>query len=193
MLRISGTAIHLTRGDTAYLSVEITNQDGTHYHIQPGDVVMLSVKRFLTASQYAFQKNANAAGEIKILPEDTAGLEFGDYRYDVQLTKANGDVHTVIDTSIFRIGHEVTCGGVSSDIASGGRIFAHGTLSGRLNVPQVFGSTDPAGGDHTQLSGRDAPEQHPVEAITGLRRELDGKLDEMEFLSSAEIQNILDS
>ena len=31
--------------------------------------------------------------------------------------------------------------------------------------------------DHSRLTNRNEEEQHPIEAITGLREELDGKLD----------------
>lgn len=108
MLSIIGTAIHLTRGDTAYLAVEITNSDGSAYEMDPGDVLALSVKKYFSDPNYVFQKIVHGAQEFKILPEDTSELDFGIYKYDVQLTKANGDVYTVIPVSDLELQREVT-------------------------------------------------------------------------------------
>ena len=40
-------------------------------------------------------------------PEDTKELEFGSYVYDIQLTKANGDVDTFITASKLKLTAEV--------------------------------------------------------------------------------------
>lgn len=69
-----------------------------------------------------------------------------------------------------------------------GRIVDEGALNGEMKVPEIFGPDD-----HCNLTGRDKPDQHPVEAITGLRSELDGKLAGGGFLTNLEIQAILDS
>jgi hypothetical protein len=45
---------------------------------------------------------------IHFEPKDTAGLEFGDYVYDVELCTAEGDVYTVIAKTGFKIREEVT-------------------------------------------------------------------------------------
>jgi hypothetical protein len=44
---------------------------------------------------------------LVIYPEDTKELEFGSYVYDIQLTKANGDIDTFITASKFKITAEV--------------------------------------------------------------------------------------
>lgn len=108
MLSISGTTIRLTRGDTAYLSVEITNSDGSVYDMDPGDELALSVKKYYQDQTYVFQKIAHGIPEFKILPEDTSGLDFGTYKYDVQLNRANGDIYTVIPMSDLELQKEVT-------------------------------------------------------------------------------------
>lgn len=51
----------------------------------------------------------------------------------------------------------------------------------------------PSESDHAKLTNRDAPDQHPIEAITRLQTELDSKLAGGGFLSNLEIQKILDS
>ena len=45
--------------------------------------------------------------KIFIDPEDTNGLEFGRYVYDVEIIK--GDIKTTIEAGILNINHEVTC------------------------------------------------------------------------------------
>lgn len=77
-------------------------------------------------------------------------------------------------------------GSISAKGVIAAQIQERETLGGKMNVPKTFGTTD-----HRQLSGRDAPDQHPVEAIIGLRVELDEKISG--FLTNMEIQKILDS
>ena len=45
---------------------------------------------------------------ITIHPEDTAELKFKTYVYDIQLTRANGQVQTIVKPSQFVVGSEVT-------------------------------------------------------------------------------------
>ena len=44
---------------------------------------------------------------LVITPEDTKSLEFGKYVYDVELTKANGDVDTFITKARIDLTEEV--------------------------------------------------------------------------------------
>ena len=48
--------------------------------------------------------------EFVIEPEDTSGLDFGNYVYDVELTLADGTVNTIIPPSTFKVMGEVTYG-----------------------------------------------------------------------------------
>lgn len=97
MLKInSDYSIELTRGDTARLTVDLINEvTGKAYEIQPGDRLHLTVKKTTRDPEAAFQKEVQGTGTFHIAPEDTAGLSFGRYRYDVQLTTAGGDVFTL--------------------------------------------------------------------------------------------------
>ena len=47
---------------------------------------------------------------IALHPEDTASMAFGDYVYDIQLTRAVGTVTTLVTPSRFRLTEEVTYG-----------------------------------------------------------------------------------
>lgn len=45
--------------------------------------------------------------KLAIKPEDTKNLAFGKYVYDIELTKANGEVDTFITKAVFKITEEV--------------------------------------------------------------------------------------
>lgn len=75
------------------------------YEMQEGDSIVFTVKKSEKDAEHLIQKT----GERIILdPVDTAELEYGRYRYDVQFTDANGFVDTVIEPSNFRVKKEVT-------------------------------------------------------------------------------------
>lgn len=84
--------IKLTRGDTAYLDVCVADSDGKEIKLTEQSEICMTVRED-TLSPILFQVAAKD-GTIKINPEDTKELEFGTYRYDVQVTLANGDVVT---------------------------------------------------------------------------------------------------
>ncbi len=102
--------IKLTRGDTARLTVDISNDlSGDSYEIAPEDTLTLSVKKSIRDEETCLQKTVTGSNTIYIQPNDTKHLAFGKYKYDVQLTTAGGDVFTVIEPSDFEIMQEVTC------------------------------------------------------------------------------------
>jgi hypothetical protein len=53
--------------------------------------------------------------------------------------------------------------------------------------------TQVAATDHAKLTGRDAPDQHPINAITGLEGTLGGKLNGDGALTNFELEAILQS
>lgn len=103
--------IRLTRGDTAYVTINITcvSSDGeVEYELQPNDKLTLSVKRKVKDTEYVFSKDLVGANIFHIKPEDTNGVKFGSYIYDVQLTTTDGDIYTIIEPTTFEIKTEVT-------------------------------------------------------------------------------------
>lgn len=109
MLKIlEDNSVELTRGDTARLLVTVTNDDGEEYAVQTGDTIELSIKKSVNDVEALVAKTIFGSNVFHIEPNDTAGLEFGTYKYDVQITTAEGDVYTVIPPSKFKITHEVT-------------------------------------------------------------------------------------
>lgn len=106
--KVKNNIITLTRGDTFKAHLTISNPDGTEYTPVEGDVVRFALKENIEDEQCLIVKNIPIDTMTLILePQDTKDLEFGSYVYDVQLTKANGEVDTFITASKFRITVEV--------------------------------------------------------------------------------------
>lgn len=110
--RIEGTTIWLTRGDSLSAQVSITEPDGSAWEPSAGDVV-----RFKAVRCYPPRHGEGEALIEKVLdnsdlllelaPADTEPLRCGEYKYDVQVTYADGRVDTVIDRASLRITEEV--------------------------------------------------------------------------------------
>lgn len=107
MLNCQNNTITLTRGDTAVLKLDITDDKGNPYKLTDGDVVIFTLKKSVMERDVIFQKSM-VDGKIIIQPQDTAGLEYGQYFYDVELTKDDGFVATVIPPHRLVISEEVT-------------------------------------------------------------------------------------
>ena len=105
-MKVSGKNLSMTRGDTESLTVSVKDTP-----FQAGDTVFFTVRPKVCAP-IALQKIATTFTDGKavfsIAPSDTEGLPFGSYVYDIQWTKANGDVVTIVKPSIFTIAEEVT-------------------------------------------------------------------------------------
>lgn len=102
-------SIELTRGDTAYITVSVLD-----YTFEKDDVILFTVKKRATEENIVFQKKytideTKEKITIKISPEDTKKSEFGNYVYDIQLTRGlTKDVHTIIPINKFTIAKEVS-------------------------------------------------------------------------------------
>ena len=96
MFYVEDQAIYLTRGDSAEVSIDLTTEGGEAYDLGAGDTLTLTVRKEPTAtSAVVFAKSVKGSGVIPIAPEDTRGAEVGQYSADIQLTTADGEVHTV--------------------------------------------------------------------------------------------------
>lgn len=100
--------IQLTRGDSAHLKVSVTKDNGEAYEIQNGDLLTLSIKKTVKDDTALLTKTIIGTDTFHIKPNDTSSLNFGKYKYDVQLTTKDEDVYTVIPPSTFEILAEVT-------------------------------------------------------------------------------------
>jgi len=110
---IEDTQILLTRGDT--LDCDIIIYDGnTEYTPASGDVIKFYLKHAKLNPQQTEYIDTEPviektiSGEnLHLDPSDTASLGFGAYVYDIELTKANGDVDTFVNNASFTILPEV--------------------------------------------------------------------------------------
>jgi hypothetical protein len=108
MLKIQSNGdIELTRGDTARLTVSVTDGQKQPYTVQADDVLILTVKKEYADAEPLIEKKITGETTFHIKPEDTAGLAFATYKYDVQIKTADGDNYTVIDDKKFKIANEV--------------------------------------------------------------------------------------
>lgn len=106
--RVNGTTIYLTRGDTFRAVITISNPDGSIYTPQEGDKVRFAMKEDIDSEELLiFRDIPIDTMELVLFPGDTKGLEYGNYVYDIQLTKANGDVDTFITKSKLKLTEEV--------------------------------------------------------------------------------------
>lgn len=103
---VQGFKIKLTRGDTFRAEVKIMNPDGSAYELQQGDAVRFRCVRKKGDSDALIQKAIGSDLILELEPHDTSHLAFGTYFYDIQLTKAGGDVDTFIPEGSFTVAPE---------------------------------------------------------------------------------------
>lgn len=113
MLRISGTNIALTRGDSAYITLGIADEKGNIFALEDGDEVRVQVRTAPNSGELLFQGTIELGMEDEIiwhiLPQDTFHVDVATYYYDAQVRLSNGDVFTFIPCSKFKLLDEVTC------------------------------------------------------------------------------------
>ena len=104
-MQVNGTSLRMTRGDNEELRVSCPERP-----FSAGDAVELTVRRVAGYGCVLLHKRVErfTDGEalIEITPEDTAGMDFGTYSYDVQATFTDLGVKTIIKPSVFEVGRE---------------------------------------------------------------------------------------
>ena len=112
MFKIKKTNIMITRGDSAYISINIQNGNGNPYRPLEGDTIQAQVRYTPTTGSIIFEATFEDDGwgglVWHIKPEDTANLSPGTYYWDAQLVMENGDTFTFIPVSQFVVEDEVT-------------------------------------------------------------------------------------
>ena len=91
--------IVMTRGDTVKLTIGAKYKDsGELYVPEQDDIIRFSVKKYLSDKTPAIVKDVSISSMLLTIdPEDTKDLSFGNYHYDVQLIRHNGDTDTFIE------------------------------------------------------------------------------------------------
>ena len=107
MHKISGNNITLTRGDTLKVKVDLY-ENNEAYTPEAGDVIRFAMKKqYSDANPILNITIPNATQILTIEPNDTKTLEFGEYKYDIEITKTDGTVDTFIAEAVFTIAPEV--------------------------------------------------------------------------------------
>lgn len=105
---VQGTMITLTRGDTFSALITITDPDDKPYTPVEGDRIRFAMKTDYNEESPLLIKEVPIDTMIlTIEPEDTKNLAFGKYVYDIELTKATGEVDTFITKAILKLTEEV--------------------------------------------------------------------------------------
>ena len=90
--------IIIPHGDTKYIKFIIKNEDGSTYTPEQGDSVRFAMKKNKTDDEPLILRQIDPETMVlKFEPNDTKDLPMDSiYVYDVELTRANGDVSTFI-------------------------------------------------------------------------------------------------
>lgn len=108
MIKVNGTTITMTRGDTLKVKLTLTEPTGEDYIPKEGDVIKVGVKNNYSDESCLIEKVLpNDTMILHLYPEDTKNLSFGSYVWDAQITFENGDVNTFIEKAKLKITEEV--------------------------------------------------------------------------------------
>lgn len=112
---VSNNEIKMTRGDTLIVPIDI-RVNGQPYTPTSGDSIRFALKtprmtsgnkQFVDKEPLLIKQVPTTTMMLRIEPEDTKPLDFGEYVYDLQITFADGQVATFIETSKFTLKPEV--------------------------------------------------------------------------------------
>ena len=111
-MRINGTNLSFTRGDTESITITIKDIDEVQIPLVNGDTVYFTVKTNTDTTDIILQKVITSftggSAIIELTHADTKDLTVDSYVYDVQVTYADGTVTTIIKPSSLKIRSEVT-------------------------------------------------------------------------------------
>lgn len=109
MVKVEGTTITMTRGDTLRVKISIKKQDGEVYTPTSSDSITFTAKKNYATDEIVIQKDIDPLMMLLQLdPEDTKDLKMpSQYVYDIQLTTSDGTVDTFIAKATLKISEEV--------------------------------------------------------------------------------------
>lgn len=119
MVKIKDKTITMTRGDSAHIEIQMEYEGGMSYEALRGDVIRFTVKKnygdttpliVIDIEPYVpdgEETELVESVELHILPSHTRDLEYGSYRFDIQLLRVNGDIDTFIDKGTLTLTEEV--------------------------------------------------------------------------------------
>lgn len=109
MYRVVNNNISIIRGDSATITLSVTDANGDPYVILPTDTVTMMVRQNPNSDAVISKTFTDAT--LTIAPADTSALPCGTYVYDVQLVHEDGWTDTIIPVHQLIVLPEVTYGG----------------------------------------------------------------------------------
>lgn len=113
MIRVNDNNITIIRGDSGYVIVPLVEvgNDGEEKPYEPkeGETLRFAMaKKYGASEDECFIIRQIDISDLKLYfyPEDTKSLKFGDYKYDLEFTNAEGYVDTILKGT-FTIAEEV--------------------------------------------------------------------------------------
>lgn len=106
---VTGTSCKMTRGDTEQLTVYVANRP-----FVSGDIIEFTLRKAPKSSSILLHKTITDFTEdtgkavFHFEPEDTNGIPWGKYSYDVQATFTDIGIKTIIKPASFTLGEECT-------------------------------------------------------------------------------------
>ena len=103
MYTVKGTTIQLIRGDTLEIDIELENYTPTER-----DKIRFAMKKKYEDDRPLIIKEIPIETmTLRLEGSDTKPFDFGEYYYDIQLTKADGTIDTFINRAKIRLLEEV--------------------------------------------------------------------------------------
>lgn len=110
MVKIEGSTIKITKGDTLEAVLEILLADGSPYEPQETDRIRFALKRKFSDKCVLILKEIDPADLVLYISSEemkTLKADWVPYVYDIELTTADGKVDTFIDRGKFYVTEEV--------------------------------------------------------------------------------------
>ena len=105
---VKKNTIYLTRGDTFRATIALKDAEGEIYTPQPDETIRFAMKKhYEDATPLLLIQVPYDTLELVILPQDTKTLAFGEYVWDMQITRSNGDIDTFITKAQLILTEEV--------------------------------------------------------------------------------------
>lgn len=103
----------IVRGTTKTMTVSVTDESGSVYELEAGEVLRFGVKKrpgdqvYLFSHEMSSDSLSNGVYSFLIDPSDTEDLDFGCYYYDIGLQ--SGDAYfNIVECSEFRVCYNIT-------------------------------------------------------------------------------------
>lgn len=100
--------IKIVRGDYLPIDITISNTDGSVYNMFDYEYLIFTVREDGYSDKILIQKTLpEKTTGIELFAEDTEDLEYGTYRYDVELVFSDRQRFTIINNKLFRVFEEI--------------------------------------------------------------------------------------